>query len=83
MKINKYDKKWRLKKKKGMPTRNEKWQQAIIGVSKRHVGNAKVVKLKMKIFFYQAIESIKILKIESIRYNVGGQQEIHNGHYGH
>jgi hypothetical protein len=52
-------------------------------VSKRHVGNAKVVKLKMKIFFYQAIESIKILKIESIRYNVGGQQEIHNGHYGH
>jgi hypothetical protein len=61
----------------------KKWQQAIIGVSKRHVGNAKGVKLNMKIFFYQAIESIKTLKIKSIRYNVGGQQEIQSGHYGH
>jgi hypothetical protein len=46
-------------------------------VSKNHVGNAKGVKLNMKIFFYQAIESIKTLKIESIGYNVGGHQEIH------
>jgi hypothetical protein len=37
----------------------------------------------MKIFFHQVIESIKTLKIESIRYNVGGQQEIHNGHCGY
>jgi hypothetical protein len=61
----------------------KKWQQAIIGVSKRHVGNVKGVKLNMKIFFYQAMENIKTLKIESIRYNVEGHQEIHNGHYGH
>jgi len=57
----------------------KKWQQAIIGVSKRHVGNAKGVKLNMKIFFYQTIESIKTLKIEGIGYNVGP----HNGDYGH
>ncbi len=61
----------------------KKWQQAIIRVSKKHVGNAKGVKLNMKNFFYQAIESIKTLKIESIRYNVGGHQEVHSGHYGH
>jgi len=48
-------------------------------VSKRHVGNAKGVKLNMKIFFYQTIESIKTLKIEGIGYNVGP----HNGDYGH
>jgi hypothetical protein len=58
----------------------KKWQQAKWGCQKRHVGDAKSVKLNMKIFFYQAIESIKTLKIESIRYNVGGQQEIHSGH---
>jgi hypothetical protein len=51
-------------------------------VSKKHVGNAKVVKLNI-FFFYQAINNIKTLKIENIRYNVGGHQEIHNGHYGH
>jgi hypothetical protein len=30
------------------------------------------VKLNMKIFFFQAIEGIKTLKIEGIKYNVGG-----------
>jgi hypothetical protein len=39
--------------------------------------------LNMKIFFHQVIESIKTLKIESIRFNVGGQQEMHNGHCGY
>jgi hypothetical protein len=39
-------------------------------VSKRHIENTKGVKLNMKIFFFQAIESIKTLKIEGIGYNV-------------
>jgi len=51
-----------------------KWQHVIIGVSKKHVGIAKGVKLNMNFFFYQAIKSIKTLKIESIGYNVGGHQ---------
>jgi hypothetical protein len=38
---------------------------------RRHVGNTKGVKLNMKIFFFQAIEDIKTLKIECIGYNVG------------
>jgi hypothetical protein len=41
-------------------------------VLKRHIGNTKGVKLNMKIFFFQAIEDIKTLKVEDIRYNVGG-----------
>ncbi len=52
-------------------------------MSKRHVGNAKGVKLNMKIFLYQAIENIKRLKIKGIAYIVGGHQEMHSGHYGH
>jgi hypothetical protein len=39
---------------------------------KKHVGNIKHVKLNMKNFFSQAIESIKTLKIEGIGYNVRG-----------
>ncbi len=46
---------------------------------KKHVGNTKGVKLNMIFFFFQAIESIKKLKIESIGYNVGGHCEIHWG----
>ncbi len=44
-------------------------------MSKRHVENAKGVKLNTKIFFYQAIENIKTLKIEGIGYIVEGHQE--------
>jgi hypothetical protein len=33
--------------------------------------------LNMKIFFFQAIEGIKTLKIEGIKYNVGGHWNIH------
>jgi hypothetical protein len=46
--------------------------QKKIGMLKRHVGNSKGVKLNMKIFFFQAIEDIKTLKIEGVGYNVGG-----------
>jgi hypothetical protein len=35
--------------------------------------------LNMKIFFFQAIEGIKTLKIEGIKYNVGGHWKIHGG----
>jgi hypothetical protein len=40
-------------------------------VLKKLVENTKSVKLNMKIFFFQAIEDIKTLKIEGIEYNVG------------
>jgi len=39
---------------------------------KMHIGNTMGVKLNMKIFFFQVVEDIKTLKIESIGYNVGG-----------
>jgi hypothetical protein len=41
-------------------------------VLKKHVENTKGVKLNMKFFFFQTIENIKTLKIEGIKYNVGG-----------
>jgi hypothetical protein len=41
-------------------------------VLKRHFENTKGVKLNIKVFFFQAIEGIKTLKIKGIRYNVGG-----------
>jgi hypothetical protein len=41
-------------------------------VLKKCVGNAKGVKLNMKILCFQAIGGIKTLKIEGIGYNVGG-----------
>ncbi len=51
-------------------------------MSKRHVGNVKGVKLNMKKIFLSSIQSIKTLKIENIKYNVGGHQEISRP-YGH
>jgi hypothetical protein len=48
-------------------------------VLKRHIGNTNAIKLSTKIFFFQAIEDIKTLKIENIGYNAGGHREIHGG----
>ncbi len=59
-------------KKKIMLTKNNRMTTKKIGVLKKHVGNIKHVKLNMNFFFFQAIESIKRLKIESIGYNVEG-----------
>jgi len=55
-----------------------KWQE-IIRVLKKCIGNAKGVKLNMKILCFQAIGGIKTLKIEGIGYNVGGHWETHRG----
>ncbi len=56
-----------------------KWQEEIIGMLKRHIGNTNAIKLNMKNFLFQAIEDIKTLKIENIGYNAGGHREIHGG----
>jgi hypothetical protein len=58
-------------KNMGLLTRNEKITIINNRGVKRHIGNIKGAKLNMKILFFQAIEGIKTLKIESIRYNVG------------
>jgi hypothetical protein len=59
-------------KEKNVDKEQQNDNKKIIRVLKKHVGNIKHVKLNMKIFFFQAIESIKRLKIEKIGYNVGG-----------
>jgi len=41
-------------------------------VLKRHIGNTKGVKWNIILFYFQVIEGIKTLKIESIGYNVEG-----------
>jgi hypothetical protein len=66
-------------KKIGMLTRNDKMTtRNNRGVEKAH-WNTKDGKLKMKILFFQAIEGIKTLKIEGIKYDVGGHWKIHWG----